>query len=72
MHPRVKGVEVLPPYGLRLTFRDGSSGIDVDLDPTRSMSWRTAPRRRMRVTRQGDHMVCVKMMTLSADRTAIV
>ena len=33
MHPRVKGVEVLPPYGLRLTFRDGSSGIDVDLDP---------------------------------------
>jgi Protein of unknown function (DUF2442) len=27
MHPRVKGVEVLPPYGLRLTFRDGSSGI---------------------------------------------
>ncbi len=26
MHPRVKGVEVLPPYGLRLTFRDGSSG----------------------------------------------
>lgn len=27
MHPRVKGVEVLPPYGLRLTFWDGSSGI---------------------------------------------
>lgn len=27
MYPRVKEVEVLPPYGLRLTFRDGSSGI---------------------------------------------
>ena len=27
VHPRVKGVEVLPPYGLRLTFRDGSTGI---------------------------------------------
>jgi hypothetical protein len=27
MHPRVTGVEVLPPYRLRLTFRDGSSGI---------------------------------------------
>jgi len=27
MHPRVKDVEVIPPYGLRLTFRDGSSGI---------------------------------------------
>ena len=27
MHPRVQAVEVLPPYGLRLTFRDGSSGI---------------------------------------------
>jgi hypothetical protein len=27
MHPRVTGVEVLLPYGLRLTFRDGSSGI---------------------------------------------
>jgi len=26
MHPRVRAVEVLPPYGLRLTFRDGSSG----------------------------------------------
>lgn len=27
MHPRVKDVQVLPPYGLRLTFRDGSTGI---------------------------------------------
>src|SRR5258705_330946 len=27
MHPRVKGVEVVPPYGLRLTFRDGSTGV---------------------------------------------
>jgi len=27
MHPRVKHVQVLPPYGLRLTFWDGSTGI---------------------------------------------
>ena len=26
MHPRVRAVEVFPPYGLRLTFRDGSIG----------------------------------------------
>jgi hypothetical protein len=43
MHPRVQAVEVLPPYGLRLTFRDGSSGI-VD-----GRRW-LRPKRRMRVT----------------------
>jgi hypothetical protein len=37
MHPRVKGVEVLPPYGLRLTFRDGSCGT-VD-----GSSWLSGP-----------------------------
>ena len=26
MHPRVTGVEVVPPYQLRLTFADGSTG----------------------------------------------
>lgn len=26
MHPRVTGVEVIPPYILRLTFADGSRG----------------------------------------------
>ena len=26
MHPRVHAVEVVPPYVLRLTFRDGTTG----------------------------------------------
>ena len=26
MHPRVTDVQVLPPYGLRLTFEDGTTG----------------------------------------------
>ena len=26
MHPRVTGVEVVPPYQLKLTFADGSTG----------------------------------------------
>lgn len=33
--PRVAAVEVLPPYGLRLTFRDGTSGV---VDGTRWLS----------------------------------
>jgi hypothetical protein len=31
MHPRVTHVEVVPPYQLKLTFADGSTGI-VDGD----------------------------------------
>ena len=26
MHPRVVSVEIIPPYGLRLSFTDGTSG----------------------------------------------
>jgi hypothetical protein len=32
MHPRITDVEVLPPYRLRLTFTDGTTGI-VDGEP---------------------------------------
>ena len=32
MHPRVTAVQVLPPYSLRLSFEDGTTGV-VDCTP---------------------------------------
>ena len=32
MHPRITGAAVIPPFGLRLRFTDGSEGV-VDLGP---------------------------------------
>lgn len=32
MHPCVTAVQVIPPYGLRLTFEDGTTGV-VDCRP---------------------------------------